>query len=191
MKIKLLKLTAVLALTSGMFGCAAAVVGGAAAGVTTGVAVAEDPRSSSGVFDDQSLRSKVSDAVGATVSGNVEVTSYNARVLLAGQVPNIEAKEKASAMARQVPGVKGVYNYLEVGKNQSATQSSKDTYITSAVKSKLLFTKSVDSNDVKVVTTDGVVYLMGMVDEYQANKMTQAARQVSDVKRVVPLFENQ
>ncbi|MDD3265571.1 MAG: BON domain-containing protein [Burkholderiales bacterium] len=185
----LLKLTAVIALSSSMFGCAAAVVGGVAAGATTGVAVAEDPRSSSGVFDDQGLRSKVSDAVTATVPGNIEVTSYNARILLSGQVSNAEGKSKAEAMAKQVPGVKSVYNYLEVGKNQSATQSSKDAYITSAVKSKLLFTKNVDSNDVKVVTTNGVVYLLGMVDEYQANKMTEAARQVSDVKRVVPLFQ--
>lgn len=186
---KLLKLATVVALSSGIFGCAAAVVGGAAAGATTGVAVAEDPRGGSGVFDDQSLRSKVSDAVSATVPGNVEVTSYNARILLSGQVPNADGKEKAEAMAKQVPGVKLVYNYLEIGKSQSASQSSKDAYITSAVKSKLLFTKNVDSNDVKVVTTNGVVYLLGMVDEYQANKMTQAARQVSDVKRVVPLFQ--
>ncbi len=186
---KLLKLTSIVIFSSGIFGCAAAVVGGAAAGATAGVAVAEDPRSSSGVFDDQELRRKVSDAVTATVPGNIEVTSYNARILLSGQVSNAEAKDKAEAMAKQVPGVKLVYNYLEIGKNQSATQSSKDTYITSAVKSKLLFTKNVDSNDVKVVTTNGIVYLLGMVDEYQANKMTQAARQVSDVKRVVPLFQ--
>jgi osmotically-inducible protein OsmY len=42
---------------------------------------------------------------------------------------------------------------------------------------------------VKVVTSNGTVYLMGMIDPYQAKKMTQAAREVDGVKKVVALFE--
>jgi osmotically-inducible protein OsmY len=53
----------------------------------------------------------------------------------------------------------------------------------------MLFSKGVSSNDVKVVTSNGTVYLMGMIDPYQAKKMTQAAREVDGVKKVVALFE--
>jgi osmotically-inducible protein OsmY len=189
MKKKLIKLSILAAMCSVASGCAAVVVGGVAAGATTGVAVATDPRSSDGVFDDQSLKRKVNDAINATIPGNsVEVTSYNQVVLLTGQVISSDNKSKAEAMALQVPGVKNVYNYIEVGKSQSASQTSKDAYLTSAIKSNMLFSKGVSSNDVKVVTTNSVVYLMGDVDSYQAKKMTKAASEVDGVKHVVTLF---
>lgn len=190
MKKKLIKLSILAAMCSVASGCAAVVVGSVAAGATTGAAVATDPRSSDGVFDDQSLKRKVNDAINATIPGNsVEVTSYNRVVLLTGQVISSDNKSKAEAMALQVPGVKNVYNYIEVGKSQSASQTSKDAYLTSAIKSNMLFSKGVSSNDVKVVTTNSVVYLMGMVDPYQAKKMTNAASEVDGVKQVVTLFD--
>jgi len=171
-------------------GCAAAVVGGVAAGATTGAAVATDPRSGGGVVDDQKLRGSVKDALDAMIPGNsIEVTSYSQKVLLTGQVISEDNKVKAEKVAGEVPGVKKVYDYITVGASQSTGQSSKDAYLTSAVKSKLLVTKGVSSNDVKVVTTDSVVYLMGMVDPYQAKKMTKAASGVDGVKKVVSLFE--
>ncbi|RTL01113.1 MAG: BON domain-containing protein [Proteobacteria bacterium] len=190
MKKKLIRLSLLSVVCLNMFGCTALVVGGVAAGATSGAAVASDPRSSDGVFDDQSLRRKVDDAINATVPGNnVEVTSYNQSILLTGQVISPDNKAKSETMALQVPGVKKVYNYIEIGKSQSASQTSKDAYLTSAIKSNLLFSKGVSSNDVKVVTTNGVVYLMGMVDPYQAKRMAKAASEIDGVKSVVTLFE--
>ena len=190
MKNKIIKITGILCAISFLNGCTALVVGGVAAGATSGAAVANDPRSSDGVFSDQDLRSKVSDAIDATVPGNnVEVTSYDHNILLTGQVISPDNKSKAESMALQVPTVKKVYNYITIGKSQSTTQSSKDAYLTSVIKSNLLFSKGISSNDVKVVTSNSVVYLMGMVDPYQAKRMTQAAREVDGVKQVVTLFE--
>lgn len=190
MKKKLIQLSLLSVVCLNMFGCTALVVGGVAAGATSGAAVASDPRSGDGVFDDQSLRRKVDDAINATVPGNnVEVTSYNQSILLTGQVISPDNKTKSETMALQVPGVKKVYNYIEIGKSQSASQTSKDAYLTSAIKSNLLFSKGVSSNDVKVVTTSGVVYLMGMVDPYQAKRMAKAASEIDGVKSVVTLFE--
>ena len=190
MKKKLIRLSLLSVVCLNMFGCTALVVGGVAAGATSGAAVASDPRSGDGVFDDQSLRRKVDDAINATVPGNnVEVTSYNQSILLTGQVISPDNKAKSETMALQVPGVKKVYNYIEIGKSQSASQTSKDAYLTSAIKSNLLFSKGVSSNDVKVVTTNGVVYLMGMVDPYQAKRMAKAASEIDGVKSVVTLFE--
>lgn len=190
MKKKLIQLSLLSVVCLNMFGCTALVVGGVAAGATSGAAVASDPRSGDGVFDDQSLRRKVDDAINATVPGNnVEVTSYNQSILLTGQVISPDNKTKSETMALQVPGVKKVYNYIEIGKSQSASQTSKDAYLTSAIKSNLLFSKGVSSNDVKVVTTNGVVYLMGMVDPYQAKRMAKAASEIDGVKSVVTLFE--
>ena len=189
-KYKLSKLTVVCLTALVLNACTALVVGGVAAGATSGAAVASDPRSSSGVFDDQGLRSKVADAINATIPGNnVEVTSYDKNILLTGQVLTNDNKLKAEQMTRQVPNVNKVYNQIEIGASQSASQTSKDAYLTSVIKSNMLFSKGVSSNDVKVVTSNGTVYLMGVIDPYQAKKMTQAAREVDGVKKVVALFE--
>lgn len=171
-------------------GCAAVVVGGVAAGATSGAAVAADPRSADGVVSDQKLRGKVEDVINAAIpENNVEVTSYDHNILLTGQVNTEDDKTKAETVAKDAAGVKKIYNYITVGHKQSASQTSKDSYLTSAVKSNLLVSKGVNSNDVKVVTTNGVVYLMGMIDPYQAKKMTKAASEVDGVKKVVSLFE--
>ncbi len=190
MKNRIIKIVSLVFGVYFLSGCTALVVGGVAAGATSGAVVATDPRSSDGVFSDQELRGKVSDAIDATIPGNnVEVTSYDHNILLTGQVISAENKAKAESMALQVPKVRKVYNYIEIGKSQSASQSSKDTYLTSAIKSNLLFSKGVSSNDVKVVTSNSIVYLMGMVDPYQAKKMAQSAREIDGVKQVVTLFE--
>ena len=191
MKSKMITRLASITLVAGVLnGCTALVVGGVAAGATTGAAVAADPRSGDGVFDDQSLRGKVKDTINAAVPGNnVEVTSYNRNILLTGQVISPTNKVKAESMARQVAGVQKIYNYIEVGANETASQSSKDAYLTSAVKSNMVFSKGVSTNDVKVVTSNGVVYLMGIIDPYQAKKTTKAAGEIDGVKKVVALFE--
>ncbi len=181
-----------LILTTGylLSGCAAVVVGGVAAGATSGAAVATDPRSSSGVFDDQGLKNKVKDSLDAMIPGNsIEVTSYNQNILLTGQVIDAENKAKAVTVTKQVVGVKKIYDYIEVGATQSASQTSKDAYLTSVVKSNLLVSKGVDSNNVKVVTTNSIVYLMGLVDKEQAKKIEVAALEVDGVKKVVSLFQ--
>ena len=190
MKKKLLKLTLISLASASIFGCATAIVGGVVAAGATGAAVETDPRSADGVVDDRKLRSNVADAISAIIPGsNVEVTSYDANVLLTGQVISEDNKLKAENVALQVPRVKLVKNYITVGKTQSAGQTSKDAYLTSIVKSNMLFSKGISSNDVKVVTTNGVVYLMGRVDKYQAKKMVSAAKAVDGVKQVVELFE--
>jgi osmotically-inducible protein OsmY len=53
----------------------------------------------------------------------------------------------------------------------------------------MVFSKGISTNDVKVVTSNGVVYLMGMIDPYQAKKTTKAAGEVDGVKKVVTLFD--
>ena len=190
MKTKLCVVAAVLVSSTFLSACGALVIGGVAAGATGGAAVASDPRSSGGVFSDQNLRGKVKDALNATIPGNnVEVTSYSQKILLTGQTINLVNKNKAESMAAQVPGVKAIYNYIEVGASQSASQTSTDAYLTSLVKSNLLFSKGVSSNDVKVVTSNSTVYLLGMVDQYQAKKMVKAASSIADVKKVVSLFD--
>jgi osmotically-inducible protein OsmY len=68
-------------------------------------------------------------------------------------------------------------------------QRSKDTWITTKVKANMLAEKNLNSGQIKVVTEDGAVYLMGIVTKHQSRVASDVARRVTGVKRVVTLFE--
>ena len=48
-----------------------------------------------------------------------------------------------------------------------------------------------DMNDIKVITENAEVFLMGLVKESQANKAVDIARNISGVSRVYKAFEYQ
>ena len=117
------------------------------------------------------------------------VTSYNGYVLIVGQVPEAELKDKASEVVREIRGVRRIYNELEVSGNTSAMTRSSDTWITTKVKSGLLASSDIEGNRVKVRTENGVVYLMGMVSRAEAQRITDSASASQGVRKVVEVFE--
>jgi osmotically-inducible protein OsmY len=119
----------------------------------------------------------------------VSVTSYNRKILLTGQVPDATAKADAERAARQMNGVREVFNELEIGPRVSMTTIATDTTLTARVKTSFLEQKVLDSNAVKVVTENGVVYLMGLVTQREGPAYATVASRVTGVKRVVTLFE--
>jgi osmotically-inducible protein OsmY len=90
---------------------------------------------------------------------------------------------------RQVNGVKNVFNELEVGPRVSFTTIANDTQLTARVKGAFLEQKVLDSTAVKVVTENGVAYLMGLVTQREGPAYATAASRVSGVRRVVTLFD--
>ncbi|PJG86553.1 division/outer membrane stress-associated lipid-binding lipoprotein [Conservatibacter flavescens] len=171
-------------------GCVtAAVVGGTAAVATK---VATDPRTLGTQVDDETLEERVSSAIKSDEQikeeGRVNVISYNGRVLLIGQVPQESLKEIAKNLASGVEGVTDVYNEIRIGTPISIGQVSKDSWITTQIKSKLLVNSQVKSTSVKVITENGEVFLMGNVTQDQANAATEVARNVAGVQKVIKVF---
>ncbi len=119
----------------------------------------------------------------------IVISVYDGIVLLAGQTPSPEYRQRAQQIVEGIPGVKRVYNEITInGPISSMTQSS-DAWITTKIKSQMMAAKGIDSDDIKVVTENGVVYLMGKVTRQQAAKATAIARKSSGVQKVVTLFE--
>jgi len=183
-------LIAILAIS--LNGCAGLVVGGAA----TGVAVIHDRRSSGTVIDDQGLSWKVSSAIFEETElsepSHINVNVYNKVILLTGETPSEDLKLRANAIAAQTSGNKKIYNELAIASPTSLTTRTNDTYITAKVKTVLLEIDDIPTFDptrVKVVTENSVVFLMGLVTTQEANAVTEKARNVSGVKKVVRLFE--
>ncbi len=175
--------------TIGVSGCAATVIG---AGAGTAAATGTDTRGFSTVVSDQTLEHKVNSVLDAQVpNGSFTVASFSANVLLAGQVPTEEDKQKAQIAVTNTSKVKGVWNYLTVGKKETFSEISSDTYLTSAAKTRLIAQDDVNTNNIKVVTCAGVVYLLGAHagKKQQIQGAIEGIRQISGVKNVVDLIK--
>jgi osmotically-inducible protein OsmY len=178
-----------LLLSSLLNGCGPALVAGAA----TGVAITQDRRTVATMFDDEAIEFKVASRIRSdetlTKQVHINVTVYNAVVLLTGEAPTDELRAKVIAYARGVDNVKRVYNAIEIAQPTPFRSRNNDVWITSKVKTLLLGNKEVEGTRIKVVTENGSVYLMGLIPREQGQTAADIAGQVQNVKRVVKVFE--
>lgn len=144
-------------------------------------------------IEDESIETKakvnIHAADAAFDDANITVVSYNGYVLIAGQVASAELQARATKVVRKIRGVRRIYNELEIAAPSSALTRSSDTWITAKVKSTLLGRSDIEGTRVKVVTENGVVYLMGLVTQDEAVRISDTAAGVTGVQRVVRLFE--
>ena len=172
-------------------GCAGVVIAG---GATAG-AMANDRRSTGAYTDDETIEWKIMDVLYEDEQINeqthLNATSYNGIVLLTGEIPNEEMRGKINGKIRGVRGVRQLHDETSMAAPSSMMSRSGDTWITSKVKTAML----TDDTDVgartKVITDKGVVYLMGIVTPQEADKLTDIARKVGGVQKVVKVFEYQ
>ena len=120
---------------------------------------------------------------------HIVVATYNGVVLLVGQIPAQHLLQQATDTTQKLRRVKRVHNELTVGGPISLFARSNDSWLTSKVKSRLIAAKEVKGLKIKVVTENGVVYLMGLVNRSQADKAVQVAQKVYGVQKIVKVFE--
>ena len=168
--------------------CAPVLVGAGAVGA---LSMSEDRRSSGAQVDDQAIEwrasSRISERFGS--KAHVNVTSYNRAVLLTGEVPDERVRGEVEKLVREVPSVQGVTNELVVAEPTSLGSRTTDSYITSKIKTRFLDAAKFNALHVKVVTEAGVVYLLGVVTEKEAEDAVEIARTTGGVRKVVKMFE--
>jgi osmotically-inducible protein OsmY len=169
-------------------GCAAVVIG---ATVGAGTLVAMDRRSTGIRASDQAIESKVTKGAGDrwTSGVHLNVTSYDGKVLLTGEVPTAAMRDEIGQIAQSTEYVRGVTNELVIGPETALAARTQDTYITTKVKTRLIEAGRFDANNVKVVTERSVVYLMGLVSREEGDAAAEITASTTDVARVVKLFE--
>jgi osmotically-inducible protein OsmY len=169
-------------------GCIALV----AAGGATAVVAANDRRTFGAFIDDQNIEMKVGSAIGADArlkDIHVNVTSVNGVVLLTGETPSTEQRDLTLDAVRTVRSVRRTVNEIRVAPVTNGQSRAHDTWLTSKVKTKLIGVEKLDSSQIKVVTENSSVYLMGLLKREEAELATNAASDVGGVERIVKLFE--
>lgn len=167
--------------------CGLVVVGAGAAAYST----MEDRRSTGTQFDDEAIEVRASnriiDRFGQKV--HVNVVSYNRSVLLTGEVPDDATRAEIERIALAIPNVRGVTNELQVAGAASLGARTNDGFLTSKVKARFLDAKAFNPLHVKVVTEAGIVYLLGVVTDQEAEDAVDLARSTGGVRKVVKIFE--
>ena len=125
----------------------------------------------------------------STSTSRIVVTSYNGIVLVTGQTPSAELKELAGKAAESVTSAKKIHNELQITTPTSGLVRSNDGLLTANIKTRMLSYNDVPATKVKVVTENGVVYLMGIISRAEANRATAVAQEVNGVQKIVRLFE--
>ena len=169
-------------------GCAPVIV----AGATQATLMAVDRRPTGAQVDDGAIEFKVESEAGTRWGNEVHlnVTSYNANVLLTGEAQSAEVKGEIVRITRDSHDrVRNVYDEMVIGAVTDLGARSNDTYITSKVKARMIDSDTVKSIYVKVVTERRVVYLMGIVSHQEGDAAAQVAAATEGVARVVKLFE--
>ncbi|WP_296264616.1 BON domain-containing protein [Pseudomonas sp. UBA6562] len=145
-------------------------------------------------IDDSLIETKVSVNVGKASpdldkGSHIVVSSYNGVVLLAGQTPRADLKALAEQTASQVQRVKRVHNELQVMQPSSILARNNDAWLTTKIKTQMLADTNVPSSRIKVITENGIVYLLGLVTNGEATAATNVTQGVSGVQKIVKLFE--
>ena len=164
--------------------CAPLLVGGA-------VLVGVDRRTTGAQLEDQGIElraaARLRDELGNRA--RVNVTSFNRRVLLTGDVSSETDKALVVRIVSAVENVSQIVDELGIQGSPSLTARSSDVLVTARVKAAMVDAKDLFANSIKVVTERGTVYLMGRVTKREADRATEVTRSIPGVQRVVRVFE--
>ena len=171
----------------GLQGCFPIVAGS----VVAGALIVEDRRTKGALVEDQEIEFKAASRINLKYrdDSHINVTSYDRNVLVTGEAASEAIRNDIEAIVREIEHVRNITNEVTVAGNSSLTSRSNDTLITSKVKSRFVTDGHFQANHVKVVTENGVVYLLGIVTHREAEEAAQLASSTGGAQRVVKVFE--
>lgn len=157
---------------------------GIATTATTGAMIA-DERSVGSIIDDKVIATKIrheyiKNSINNSLNG-ISLEVYEGRVLLVGYVIDNEYKEEAEKLAWLVRGVREVINNITMS-NEDQASFTKDTWISTKIKTKFLVNKELHSINYKIIVYNHVVYLLGVAEtQKELNTALKIASEVSGV----------
>jgi osmotically-inducible protein OsmY len=162
-----------------------------AVGVGAGVLMAQDRRGRDAYIEDQQIETNAFERLDKQFKSvmHVNVTSYNHNVLISGEVLDESTKTEIGKIVSDIKNVRDVNNDLAVSSISSLASRSNDGLITSNVKLRFVNDKRFNADHIKVVTENGTVYLMGLVNRAEADAATDVTSATKGVQRVVIMFE--
>ena len=123
---------------------------------------------------------------------HITIHAYNAAVLVAGEVPNEELSKKIITVVQGIANVKLVHNNLNIAYPTDAATRNNDAVINDTVKKALGQIRTMpdfSSSMIKVITENGIVYLMGQVHRDEGTVVINVTRLQPGIKEIITVFE--
>lgn len=160
--------------------------------VWTGASMVYDRHDVYKKLDDYHLYVKVNNALTTdqlfkNANCVLDIAVFNGDVLVAGHLPEPEMKAELQHRLSKIKGYRRLFNEVRV--RNISSNSFQDSWITTKIRSQIFADASIDPNAFKVITSDGVVYLMGDVRPHEATTVINIARHTVGVVHVVTVLK--
>ena len=121
---------------------------------------------------------------------NINVTVFDGRILLTGQVPNRRVSELAEDISISLSKVKkeDISNHVKIMGPISLVSRSNDRWLKTKVRARLLSSKDTSGSSLRVTCENGTVFLMGRVTQEKAELITGLVSKVFGVEKIVKVF---
>jgi osmotically-inducible protein OsmY len=143
--------------------------------------------------EDESIETKIEHNMRRTDArlddARINIYAYDGVVLLTGQVPSDELRDKAAEIAGEVRNVREVHNELSVAGNLPASQRLADSWLNTRIRANLASNEEIDSGRIRVITENASVYLMGIVSRDEADRIVEAVSRIGGMERIVKVFD--
>ena len=176
---------AVLGMLLALGGCLSTAIG---AGAATTLAASSE-KGLGGTIDDTKIRATINSL---WMDNDIEMWRqlgldiYEGRVLLTGKVEKPEQRVEAVRLAWRADGVKEVINEIKVTDEGGLDNYARDAWISTQLRTKMLFDREILTINYSVDTVDQVVYLMGIAqDQRELDRVIAYARSLPYVRKVV------
>lgn len=117
---------------------------------------------------------------------DVSTDVHEGRVMLTGSVKTREDKNRVSALAQNITGVRTIYNDVQVTDEGGFTNTANDVWIETKIKARLVAEKGVRSVNLRWQAVNGVVYVIGRVrDEAEMARVMTVLRDIDHVTNIV------
>ena len=155
-----------------------------------GVDITFDPRTIGMQIDDTIMQKNLSARLALAdkkyfLSIQSEVRDGN--IFLSGKVDEPEEKIKITKMAWETNGVRSVKNAITIKGQTSFKSTAKDIFITSQLRSALIFNKKTKARNYTLETINKNIYIFGIAMSLDEKKeVMNEANKIFDVKNVYP-----
>ena len=144
-------------------------------------------------IEDSSIRNKVRinifRADEAFRDARMRVRSFNGNVLITGEIESEELHDKATDIAGDVRHVRDVHNEMKVSGASSLLARLNDRWLSTKAKTRLLLSTSTPGRRTRVTTSNGTVYLMGLLEREEAEAVVEQIQRVYGVQKIVKIIE--
>ena len=155
----------------------------------TGVTIALDPRTVGTQIDDSIMQKNLTTRLTLKKKDyflSVKTKVLDGRIFITGKVDSPEEKLQITKIAWETNGVRSVRNDIKIKEEFNFKGSAKDLLITSQLRTALVLSKNIKSNNYNIDTYKRKIFIYGIaITSDERDEVIKEAKQILDVEKVI------